>query len=617
MQNVHTQDIPSDSNNVIEKIIMNMDTMVRYPPSFQKKWNARQDRSIDSVLFPRQNIRFSKELLQLLIRNSPVQADSQKYPASYTNLITKDGKIIRKIEFHSTDIFASSVTDTLYYSSSRIEGALNVLHIDTRNKILRRHLLQKTGDPLDVFLLAENERVLRDLPFINDAYFIARSIPGSPDSVDLLLLTQDLFPLGFEAEITKSNAGNLSIWNHNAFGYGLQSMIMAFWDGDHKPLIGYGLSYSISSLAGSFTTARVDYIDRWNLNTIMVDISRDFRTSRFRYAGGVLLENTKARQEYVLKDTILVYENLKYTNADLWAGRMFKLRNRSSLMSSGFFITGRLNLFENRNGPITEDPYLYLYQDKALLLFSAGFSRRGFKKDNLIYTFGRTEDLPFGFRLALTSGIELSQNNNRSYFSICASAGKYAENSGYYYGQAKFGTFFNQGLMEQGVLQLRLQYFTRIFNYRRYHFRNFASLNYMNGINRFTGEFAGLEDNEGISGLTGESMRGDDKLVLSLESVLFSPFEFLGFHFAFFSSIDLGLISDKNLLQSGSHLFSGLHFGVRCKNEQLVFNTFELSLALYPGMPSDGQGKYLAAGSLMRPRFDDFYPYKPEIVKYQ
>lgn len=617
IQHAYSQNIPEDSVNIIEKIVMDADTIVRYPVNIQQKWNALQDRSADSVLFPRQSTLFSKELFQLLIRSSQTQADSRKKPISNSGLFTKDGKIIRKIEFRSTDIFAPSVTDTMYYSTSRVEGALNTLHEETRNKILRRHLLQKAGDPLDVFLLSENERILRDLPFINDARFIAMSVPGSPDSVDLLLLTQDLFPLGFTAEITKSNAGNLSIWNHNAFGYGQQGMFMAYWDGNHKPLLGYGLSYGISSLAGSFTTARVDYIDRWNLNTIMVDVSRDFRSSRFRYAGGVLLQNTKARQEYVLKDTALVYENLKYSNADFWAGRMFRVRSRNKSMSSGLFITGRLNLFVNRSNPPSNDPYLYLYQDRTLLLFSAGISRRGFIKDNLIYTFGRTEDIPYGFRLAFTSGIETGRYNSRSYFSVCASAGKYGENSGYYYGQAKFGTFFNQGQMEQGVLQLRLQYFSRILNNGRYHFRNFVSMNYLNGINRFAGEFAGVEDKEGISGLTGESMRGDDKLVLNLESVVFSPFELLGFHFALFGSVDLGLISAKNMLQSGSHTFTGFHFGVRFKNEQLVFNTFELSLSFYPGMPSDGHGKYISAGSLIRSRFDDFYPYKPEIVKYQ
>jgi hypothetical protein len=112
-------------------------------------------------------------------------------------------------------------------------------------------------------------------------------------------------------------------------------------------------------------------------------------------------------------------------------------------------------------------------------------------------------------------------------------------------------------------------------------------------------------------------MRGDDKLALNLESVLFSPYEILGFHFAFFGSVDLGLISEKNLLQPGSRFFSSLHVGVRLRNEQLVFNTFEISLALFSGFPSDVSSKYFSAGSLVRSRFDDFFPYEPEIVSYQ
>ena len=614
-----SQTLPEDTTAVIEKIVMEKDTMVSHPDPLksQRKWSEMQQKPIDSILFRQHNTRFSKELYNLLIRDSTGKMTVRKTPVNNADLTAKDGLIIRNIEYRHVDMFAPSVSDTLFMSGSRIEGALNGMHRDTRKKILAKQLLLSPGDPLDVFLVAENERILRDLPFILDAQFLAKSIPGSPDSVDLLLLTQDWFPLGFEADIRSSNAGSASIWHQNMLGFGHQSMITAFWDGDYEPLFGYGVSYGIPNLAGTFTTARLEYIDRWNLNSVAVDFTRDFRTYRFKYGGGILIENTSSRKDIELLDTTLSNVGLKYTNTDLWAGRMIRLNNHSDQMSSGIFLTGRFNLYENHDGPETAENYLYQYQDKTLLLFSAGFSRQGFRKDNLIYTFGRTEDVPYGYHFELTGGVEQGQYNTRAYFSASAAMGKYSAKSGYYFGQAKFGTFFNEGSPEQGALMLKLQYFTRVHYYKRFRYRNFATLHYLNGINRFEGEFVSLENRNGISGLTGTSMRGNDKMVLSLESVLFSPFDILGFRFAFFGSLDLGLIADKGFFMEDSRLYSGLRLGVRIRNDQLVFNTLEINFALYPGIPADGQGRYFSVGSLTRLHLNDFFPDKPSIINYQ
>jgi len=159
------------------------------------------------------------------------------------------------------------------------------LHKDTRRQILIRHLLLREGEPLDVFLAAENERILRELPYINDARFLFKPVPESPDSIDLVLVTQDLFPVGFDADISSSNSGSVGLWNQNVFGYGLQSALTLYWDGDHKPWMGYGLSVGTSTLARSFADAKLEYINRWNLNSVSMDVSRNFKSTRFIYAG--------------------------------------------------------------------------------------------------------------------------------------------------------------------------------------------------------------------------------------------------------------------------------------------------------------------------------------------
>jgi hypothetical protein len=480
-----------------------------------------------------------------------------------------------------------------------------------------RHLLLGEGEPLDVFLAAENERILRELPYMNDARFLVRPVPGSPDSIDLILVTQDLFPVGFDADISSSNSGSIGLWNQNVLGYGLQSALTLFWDGDHKPWMGYGLSIGTSTLARSFADAKLEYINRWNLNSVSLDVSRNFKSTRFIYAGGVMLEYATALKNIELLDTVLLDVNLKYTNADFWAGRMIRFRNHSSRVSRGLYFTGRVNFYEKIVGPETSENYLHQYQDRSFYLASIGLSERGYKTDNMIYTFGRTEDVPLGYKVELSAGLEGGQYDIRYYVSGSASVAKYNNRTGYIYASANYGTFLNHGIPEQGAMQLGIQYYTRLYNYHRYKFRNFVSLSYMNGINRYEGEFISLENNGGIRGLRSSALRGIDKISLSYESVVFSPFRLLGFRFAFYGLIDLGLISPDNALFKNPEFYSGLGTGVRIRNDQLVFNTFEISFSVYPGMPADARGEYVRVGSLTRIRLQDFFPRKPEIVRYQ
>ncbi|MBN1790652.1 MAG: hypothetical protein JW830_09165 [Bacteroidales bacterium] len=617
LQLLQAQDIPVDSTGAVRGPENEEDTLTADTVNNYSTWDILQQIPIDSVLTRQQNTRFGRGLYQFLIRQNAYGTVRQKTPVSNSKLASKDGMIIRKIEFRNMDIFAPSVEDTMYVSSYGLPKTLNALHKDTRRQILMRHLLLREGEPLDVFLAAENERILRELPYINDARFLVKPLSESPDSIDLVLVTQDLFPVGFDADISSSNSGSMGLWNQNVLGYGLQSALTLYWDGDHKPWMGYGLTVGTSILARSFADAKLEYINRWNLNSVSLDISRNFKSTRFIYAGGALLEYVTAIKNIELLDTVLSDVNLKYTNADLWAGRMFRLNGHSSRVSRGLYFTGRVNLYEKLKGPETSENYLYQYQDRSFYLASVGLSERGYKTDNMIYTFGRTEDVPLGYKLELSAGLEGGQYDIRYYLSGNASIAKYYNRAGYIYASASYGTFLNHGISEQGTLQFRIQYYTKLFSYRRYQCRNFISLNYVNGINRYEGEFVSLENKAGIQGLRSSALRGIDKISLSYESVVFSPFKILGFRFAFYGLIDLGMISPDNFLFKDPKFYSGLGVGVRIRNDQLVFNTFEVSFSVYPGMPADARGEYIRIGSLTRIRLQDFFPQKPDIVRYQ
>src|SRR3990172_1339457 len=284
----------------------------------ESRWSILQEKPIDSLILRRKSNRFSKELHNLIFKKEPSRLENRMTPVINSNLFAYDGKIIRNIEIRSVDIFAGTVFDTAYSAISWLERTGNQLHRDTRHMIIRKNLLLDPGEPLDVFRASENEKIMRDLPYIMDARFLVRNITGSPDSVDLVLLAQDLWPVGFSAELSDANAGNMGLWNMNMLGFGHRFTTTAFWDGGHKPLFGYQVSYGIYNLWSKFISSELEYINRWDITSYNANITRDFRSTRFKYAGAARLENTSAIRNITLPDTVLPEVPVEYTNYDFW-----------------------------------------------------------------------------------------------------------------------------------------------------------------------------------------------------------------------------------------------------------------------------------------------------------
>ncbi|MBN2813196.1 MAG: hypothetical protein JXQ80_03905 [Bacteroidales bacterium] len=607
------QEVRRDSLDLIEQLVEKKDTLVKsdLPSPLVKTWLEIRDRPIDSVLLLNENSRIIRELHSLLFNRAVPKSLS---PANNAIMASMDGCIIRNIEFENVNLFAPSVLDTGYVSAKNLERSVESVHKGTRNRVLERYLLFQPGDRLDVFVVAENERMLRELSFIMDAGFIAKRVPGSSDSVDLLLVTQDIIPLGIELEIVSSSQINLGISHHNVLGRGNRITATSYWDAAHHPHLGYRLAYGMENVAGTYARGSADYIHKWNQETLAMGLSRDFRTSSFRNAGGMNFENTSAIRNIELLDTTLSDVSLAYNTIDFWAGHFLPLHKPGD----GFFLTGRLNQFEISTGPVTNEQYLYAFQDHTLLLFSTGFSHQGFRKDNLIHTFGRTEDVPYGYLVNFTAGVEWGEYKTRSYFAVGGSFGSYFNNGAHLSGQLGFGTFLNQNQTEQGTFSSRLQFFSTLHRQKRFQYRNFVKLTYLDGIERYQGEYTTIAGKEGITGLTDSYLlRGSKKLVLNFESVFFSPYKLLGFRFAFFGGIDLALVAGENDRIEESDLYSGVSVGVRVRNDQLVFDTFVLRLGIYPGKPGDANASNLIIDGIPKERFNGLFPQKPTLVPFQ
>ncbi len=508
--------------------------------------------------------------------------DTRQQRKSEDDYLVHEGKIIRNIKLIATDIFGPTALDTTVTSATWIGSTLNKLHFYTNEKIIRNNILFEEGGTIDPQVLADNERVLRRLKFIYDARI--QVIPVSEGWVDVYVITKDLYSLGLNIAFEGIEPTKIELYERNLFGTGheihgnlsFDYEPASFADYDTVSPLGFEAFYRIPNIRGTFIQSEISYMNGEHHKFVGGSFSRKFITPRTKYAGGISIS---LQSKLIKTDTIGWF---KGNYQDYWLGRSFLVdpENRSRVILAARYINN--NVFEKTK--ITSNIYHDL-QDYRLFLGSIAFSRQNFYETNLIYNYGRIEDIPYGSLVEVTGGLEKNEFGDRFYTSLHISAGNYLERFGYLQSSFAIGGFVSSGAYKQGMIQAKANYFTNLFSLRKYNFRQFVKLDYTIGIRPYLDEEISISNTKGIQGLSGEGLKGTHRLSLNLESVAFTPIFVYGFRFTFYGFADLALIGayNKNILNN--HLYSGLGFGVRIRNENLVFKTFQIRLAFYPDLP--------------------------------
>jgi len=93
-----------------------------------------------------------------------------------------------------------------------------------------------------------------------------------------------------------------------------------------------------------------------------------------------------------------------------------------------------------------------------------------------------------------------------------------------------------------------------------------------------------LNNDSGIAGLKTDEIKGTERIVGHLETILFTPFNRWGFRFSGFAGFDFGMIGNGSDLLSSNTYYS-LTSGMRIKNDFLVFGTYQFSFTWLPVVP--------------------------------
>ncbi|MFH1121029.1 MAG: hypothetical protein V1775_14520 [Bacteroidota bacterium] len=558
---------------------------------------------------------FSRQLYPLLFKKPPVNGSNAADSGLDTIPFQSDkGKVIRSIRIFKSEVFGSSVFDTTIISQNWLDKTLNSVHFRTHNAVIKSYLRFSEGDRLNPVVLSDNERILRQSAFFEDARFIVSGRPGN-DSVDVVLVIRDVFPLGFDLKIRDANSSSFKLYNRNILGFGQQLEQSFEVNTEQRPAIYLSEgAYKIRNIRRSFTDAMVLWQSKPEIRRMGIQISRPFISPETRFGGGLNIYKATTRLIPGIDEPAT---SLEFSVFDFWGGYSTILNRYKSpaFERSTLAITGRYyNINQMRTPSVivkSLNPAVTLNRYFA----SLSLIRSGYYRSNMVYGFGRTEDIPAGHLARLTIGYETSILNSRLYSGIKLLSGKLLGRGGFIYSWFETGGFWSDNRVSDGVAGLGSEYISPLYKSGTYRIRSFGSFSYKTGINRISDEGLLIKDNNSDA-FNSFDISGDQRITGRVETVVFSPYYLLGFRFAAYAFLESAMVAASSEFILSGKLYPAFGLGLRIRNENLAFSTFQLGFTWYGNNDNSGRNLVFDFTDIPQINLNKFIVEAPDFAGY-
>jgi hypothetical protein len=586
----------------------------------------------DSLMFTRLKKRFSKnkilnEIYNALFRDVYNQNATGQEVLQVEQNPFKDyeGRVIRRIFIKRRHVFGESIVDTARIAEG-FDRLLNSLHTNTKENIIRKSFLMfEVGDIISADRLRDNERLMRRSSILHDARILVLPDPQYPNLVDLVVITQDIWSLIPDLAVNNLKDFYIGLNQINFRGLGHAWKNNFYVNYNQKPALEYYTQYTIPYIGRSFVTGQAEMDLRRETKHYAFRLFRPFLTPEMKLAGSFelgsdrnLLNNFRGIDgtTYKINDTTNYTFPTNRNIMDFWMGYAFKIPFSSKARQDRTrFVLGirYTDISYNIRPEVTADTNQF-YRNHRDLLVGIGFSNRQYKRDFLIYGFGITEDVPYGYLATLVSGYENSDAyGKRFYTGLKLAKGQYIGKAGYIYGLINAGAYTNG----TSGLSIESNYFSTLHTFRkRTQVRHFVNLRYSLGVNRYTGEFVNVNRENGILDVNSDKLFGTEKLGIGYQIVFFSRLNFLGFRIAPFFQTDFAFVNPKAQFLLNKVPYTGVGLGIRLRNENLTFNTFQIKFSYFPNLP-DVRTLNFAFNDTYNLRLRDFDISAPEIVPFR
>jgi hypothetical protein len=536
------------------------------------------------------------------------------------------GKVIRHIIINPAG-FNNRMGSTSPIKTNLFINVAEAMHLNSDEKLIRKNLFFREGQKFYPLKVADNERFLRTLEYLRDAIIKVLPDESTSDTIDVVVLTRDVFSLGGSIHNLSANKIDADIVEESFGGSGNNLTLNGLYEKDRNPVYGYGASYMQRNIGGSFinwTNGFKTYHDAFNSGrqeeTIFFSKMERPMVSRYTaVTGAVELGYHKTSNTYVSDS--LYQSDFKYTfiNTDLWTGFNFgykdavKKDEANHLRHFAAFRTF-FNFFYE-----VPDKYknLYNYQYANLngFLLSYSIFRQNFYRTNFIYGFGRNEDVPEGIKAGLIGGFTNKDGEKRTYLGTEVEYSEVNKRSRFFSYTVRAGGFIKKKEWQDVDMLVNIKHYGRLHTINnRWYNRNYVDLSFTRQINAFLNEPLFLNSEFGLPYYSRGLMQGKMRTAVRMESVFYHMNKFLGFRFAPFVTADLGLLQELGEPLKKTSGYPVVGGGIRTRNESLVFGTMEVK-ALYFPRPIDGMKSFrIEFGTNLRFKYNSDFIRRPDFV---
>lgn len=527
------------------------------------------------------------------------------------------GKVIRKIKIQVLKPFGASISDTNLPVISTWGKALNKSHINTGKRVIERKLLFKVNDTINPLEMVENTNELAGMPYLQDATIIVSNAKG--DSVDVLVLAKDKFPWLPGIDVYDIDHMSAYLKNVNMLGFGQSLGAGVTIDTKSTPVIYLSdVNYYVNNIYNQISGA-VNFHVSDNDRTYQILLNRQLIPLSVRLGGG--LEITQ-RGENIVTDPTDVDNSawfFKYWYYDLWASYLFyeaakhdRQTKQHTYIVPGIAISKKDYLYR---------PYVSIDSNSRFcnythFLCNVALVRQNYYRANYLRSFGKAEYIPYGIQISATGGYSWTEFMNKPYAGIGVAATTHINKMGYVFADFEFGTHFSDKL-EQGAINVNLALLTGLYKKGRYRYRLLTTMNYTDGINRYTNDLLYLGEDYGFIGMNKKAWYGKQRLFLEMDAITYTPWYFLGFRFAMFGFGSMGMLGSDEHTVFHNQILGSVGLGMYLKNDFLAFGSFQVRVAYFPVTPYGISHFGISFSTLDLVKPLNFLQTKPHVVEYR
>jgi len=519
--------------------------------------------------------------------------------------------------------------DTMPSSKKIIRAVEEALYNSTTNKTMLKNLFFNTGDTLYPYLIADNEKFLRELAFIQDARIVASIDPADSNGVIMNIEWKDIFPFGGSGNIGSIESFNAEINHNNIFGLGDKIQINALYDLDRRPLAATGFEYIKRNFMGSFLnlTFGIDKIKPAFNSGRREEYARYIKgdlplvSPYHSFTGGFEFGTYASSNTY---NTRLPYQHMykyAYGMMDGWMGINIGagLRVKDNLQTRlRKFISFRAMSKRFSEIPDTANiKYNIHYSNIDAGLVALNIFKQEYYHTSYIYGFGRNEDVPEGYSFSVVSGLTQRNTKTRPYLGIDYERDYFSEQKNYTNFILKLGGYLHNGSLEDISFLSAVNYFTTLkkLSNPKWSKRNFVQISATQQVNTILNEPLYLRSEYGIPTFKNDNIQAATRVSCNIESVYYNMVKYYGFSFApfmFVNSSYIKLIGEA--IEKGS-IYTALGLGCRTRNENLVFGTIELKAYYYPRTISNMTPLNVSITTGLRFRYNSQLMRRPDFVQ--